>query len=318
MASTSSTKRAMFIKSDDQETVRDWSIELAALQPDLDIRVWPNVGQVEDIDFALVWDPKPGDLARYQNLKCIASLGAGVEHILKDKDLPPGVPVVRLAAQQLIRAMSEFVLLHVLRYHRQLPQFEAAQRQARWINLPAPDTVAARVGFLGLGELGRDAALKLRALGFDVAGWSRRLKQIEGIVSFAGADGLVRLLERSDYLICLLPLTADTKGIINRANLSLLPKGAFVINCGRGGHVVDEDLLSALDSGQIAGATLDVFHVEPLPSNHPYWRHPKVTVIPHASSITVARSGAPQMIENIRRIRAGKAPVNQVDLQIGY
>jgi glyoxylate/hydroxypyruvate reductase A len=308
----------MFIKSDDHETVREWISELSVLQTDLEIRVWPNVDPIEDIDFALVWDPRLGDLARYPNLKCIGSLGAGVDHILKDPGLPEGVPIVRLVDQQLIRAMSEFVLLHVLRYHRQQPQFEAAQRESRWITLPPPNTGETRLGFLGLGELGRDAAIKFRALGFDVAGWSRRLKQIDGISSYSGQDGLAALLERSHYLICLLPLTAETRGIINRRNLALLPTGAFVINCGRGGHVVDEDLLSALDSGHVAGATLDVFHVEPLSSSHPYWRHPRVTVIPHASSLTSARSGAPQMIENIRRVRAGEAPMNQVNRQAGY
>ena len=180
------------------------------------------------------------------------------------------------------------------------------------------DTRDKKVGFLGIGELGSDAAGKAAALGFDVAGWSRTEKKIDGITSFYGADGLVPFLNRTEILIILLPLTDSTKGIINKDTLAALPEGASIINCARGAHVVDEDLIAALDSGHINAATLDVFHVEPLPEDHPYWTHPKVTVTPHVASLTVPSSAADWMEENIKLIEAGKPPLNTVDVKKGY
>lgn len=295
-----------------------WVDALKGADPALELRVWPEVGNRAEIDVVLGWGQPRNSDKTYPNLKLIQALGAGVDHIMRDPARPPEVPVARLIDRALTTGMSEYVLLAVLRYHRQLPLFEAAQAKAEWLDLAAPDTTKARVGILGLGALGTDAALKLSALGFPVAGWSRTPKAVPGIESFHGADGLPRFLARTQFLVCLLPLTPDTRGIINATTLSQLPAGAYVINPGRGGHVVDEDLLAALDSGHIAHATLDVFNREPLPAEHLYWRHPKVTVTPHSASVTVPESAAPQIVENIRRVREGLAPHNLVDPARGY
>ncbi|HEX6979168.1 MAG TPA: glyoxylate/hydroxypyruvate reductase A [Alphaproteobacteria bacterium] len=295
-----------------------WTRALKRNMPELEIRVWPEVGDVRDIDIALVWRYPRGDLRRYPNLKLIYSLGAGVDHLLNDPDLPAGVPIARIVDPALTAGMSEYVLLAVLRYHRHLPEYERLQRERRWKKLPQPSTAERRVGILGMGELGRDAGTKLAALGFRVAGWSRRPKQIMGIESFAGEDALPAFLARTDILVCLLPLTPETRGLINAHRLAQLPRGAYVINAARGGHVVDADLIAALDSGHIAGATLDVFTPEPLPPTHPYWTHPKVTVTPHIASLTNPETASVQIAANIRRLLAGAPLEHLVDRTTGY
>jgi glyoxylate/hydroxypyruvate reductase A len=295
-----------------------WSAALKAEIPDLDIRVWPETGDVADIDAALVWNHPPGELTRYPNLRLILSLGAGVNHVLDDPNLPPNVPIARLVDPGLTSGMVEYAVLTVLRYHRQLPQYEQLQRERRWKKLGIPDTAARRVGILGLGEIGGACAKAVAALGFPVAGWSRTPKDIPGIESFAGAESLHRFLQRSDILVCVLPLTPDTRGILNATTLAALPPGAFVINIARGGHVVDDDLIAALDYGHIAGATLDVFVPEPLPAEHPYWTHPKITLTPHVASLTNPRTAAVPIAENLRRLRDGRPFLHLVDRQSGY
>ncbi|MBI4183565.1 MAG: glyoxylate/hydroxypyruvate reductase A [Proteobacteria bacterium] len=286
--------------------------------PDLDVRVSPDVGPADKVEFALVWNQPPGSLKRFPRLKFICSMGAGVDHMLKDPELPEGVPMVRLVDRLLASQMVEYVMLAVLRYHRQYHEYREQQRRGVWKVLPPPNTEATRVGVMGVGNLGGLACRRLSALGFDVAGWSRRPKTIEGIKSYYGDAGLRVFLERTQILSCLLPLTPRTAGIINKGTLSSLPKGAYVINSARGGHVIEEDLLAALDSGHIAAATLDVFQAEPLPAEHPFWSHPKVVLTPHASSITIPDSVVPQIVENIERARAGRPLLNLVDPVEGY
>jgi glyoxylate/hydroxypyruvate reductase len=299
----------LFLGSDDPD---GWVAEFRRAAPDLDMRQWAGMGDAADIDVVLGWRHPKGAAKRYPNLKLIAALGAGYEHILGDPDRPPGVPVVRLVDDKLTQAMTEYVLLHVLRYHRQMPEFEAAQRERRWIKPRPPNTDERRIGILGLGALGQDAARRLVELGFPVAAWSRAPKCVDDVELFHGSAQLKAFAARSDVLVCLLPLNDETRGIIDARLLAAMPRGAFVINPARGGHVVDADLIAALDSGHIAGATLDVFHTEPLPSGHPFWTHPKVTVTPHIASTTNARSSVPQIVENIRRVRAGKPLLNRV------
>ncbi|MEA2780164.1 MAG: glyoxylate/hydroxypyruvate reductase [Rhodospirillaceae bacterium] len=284
-----------------------------AADPTLDLRVWPDSGPVEEIEYVLAWLHPTGELKRFPRLKAIFSLGAGVDKLLRDPDLPHGVPIIRLTDRALTAGMTEYVLLHVLRYHRRVPELEQLQRRAEWVELESPPAWVRRVGILGLGVLGSDAAQKLVALGFDVAGWSNRPKQIAGVTSFTGEDGLAQLLARSEILVCLLPLTQATSGILNARNLAGLPRGAAVINAARGGHVVEPDLLAALDSGQIGHATLDVFSEEPLPSSHPFWRHPKVTLTPHVASLTWAPTATEHIIANIRRHEAGQPMSPLVD-----
>ncbi|MCH7936289.1 MAG: glyoxylate/hydroxypyruvate reductase A [Proteobacteria bacterium] len=310
-------------KTDDPDLWRD---ALADELPDLDFHVWTpdgedggeDIGDPAEIEYALVWAPKKGVLRKFPNLKAIFSLGAGVDHLMAGRDLPQGVPVVRLVDPGLTRGMREYVIYWVLHHHRHFGEYSRLVAEKRWKQLPQADTRERRVGILGLGILGADAAAKLRGLEIDVAGWSRTPKDLEGVTGFHGADGLGPFLERTEILVCLLPLTPETQGIINADTIARLPRGAIVINAARGGHVVDEDLLQALDNGHLAAATLDVFHTEPLPGDHPYWDHPKVTVTPHVASLTVPATAAEAVAANIRRIRAGQPPEPIVDPKTGY
>jgi glyoxylate/hydroxypyruvate reductase A len=304
--------------NDSAEDTAAWRRYLAAHDSTIEFRVWPDTGPVEEIDYVLAWLSKPGDLRRYPNLKTIFWLGAGVDHLLKDRELPRHVPIVRLVDEGLTAGMTEYVLLHVLRYHRRLPELEAQQREGVWRQLTFPLAKDRRVGIMGLGVLGRDAAARLVDLGFDVAGWSRSPKAVDHVTSFHGADGMARFLGRTEILVCLLPLTPETTGILNAATFAALPHGAFLINAARGGHLIDADLIAALDSGQLAHATLDVFHREPLPVEHPFWKHPRITVTPHVASLTVSETASRTVIEGLKAVRAGRRPANVVDLDKGY
>lgn len=306
--------------STDAEAMAAWREALLALDPALDIRLFPETGDPAEIEAAVVWSTHDmAELRRYPKLRLIVSMGAGVDHLLRSPGPPPGVPVARLVDRRLTQGMAEWVLLNVLRFHRQDPEYRALQAAGEWRELPAPpDTGARRVGLLGLGELGGAAARVLLALGFPVLGWSRRPKALPGVACHHGPEGLEAVLRRSDILVCLLPLTPETRGVLNARTLGLLPRGATLLNAARGGHLVQEDLLAALDSGQVAGAALDVFEPEPLPPDHPFWRHPRVVMTPHAASITVPESAAPQVVENLRRAREGRPLLNLVDFSAGY
>ena len=295
-----------------------WRAQLTRLTQQLDIRVWPEIGKPAEIEYALVWRPEPGFLASLPNLKLILSLGAGVDHLLGDPQLPQHLPIVRLVDPHMTDAMSEYVVLQVLRLHRRDLDYRAQQEAGLWRELDQKNAVDRRVGILGLGELGRDAAKKLRALGFDVAGWSRGERTVPGVASYAGANGLPQLLGRSEILVCLLPLTAETEGILNGSTLALLPKGAALVNAARGAHLVEEDLLAALASGQISAAVLDVFREEPLPAGHPFWRHPRVILTPHVAAFTNPATAAPIILDNIRRFEEGRPLLNQIDPARGY
>jgi glyoxylate/hydroxypyruvate reductase A len=300
-------------------TMRDWKAALLAVDPSLDIRLFPEAGDPKEIEAAVCWTQHDMmELRRYPNLKLLVSMGAGVDHLLRQPGPPPGVPVARLKDARLTQGMTEWVLLNVLRFHRQDLEYRAQQAKRVWDELPAPDTAKRRVGILGLGELGGAAADAIRALGFPVMGWTRSPRARDGVTCFHGTEGLEAMLRQTDILVCLLPLTPDTRGVINARTLALLPKGAFVINAARGGHLVAEDLLAALDSGHIAAAALDVFEPEPLPADHAFWGHPKVLVWPHAASITIPSSAAPQVVENIHRAREGRPLINLVDFSTGY
>ncbi len=300
-------------------TMEAWRDALLEVDPGLDIRLFPAAGDPADIEAAVVWTSHDmAELRRYPKLRLIVSMGAGVDHLMRPPGPPPGIPVARLVDERLTQGMTEWVLLNVLRFHRQDAEYRAQQAARIWDELPAPDTARRRIGILGLGALGGDAARRLLALGFPVMGWSRRPKDFPGVETFHGEDGLAAMLGRSDILVCLLPLTPDTRGVLNARTLGLLPRGAFLLNAARGGHVVQDDLLAALDEGQVAAAALDVFEPEPLPADHPFWSHPQVVLTPHAASITIPRSAAPQVVENIHRARAGLAPINQVDFNAGY
>ena len=295
-----------------------WKPQLARLMPDLEVRIWPEIGDPAEIDYALVWRPEPGLLASLPNLKLILSLGAGVDHILTDPHLPGGVPIVRLVDPYMTDAMSEYIILQVLRLHRQDLDYRAQQESGIWLELDQKNAADRTVGILGFGELGQDAARKLKGLGFDVALWARRQRTVEGLRGYAGSAGLSALLGRSEFLVCLLPLTAETEGILNATTFAMLPKGAALINAARGGHLVEVDLLAALASGRLSAAVLDVFAEEPLPAGHPFWHHPRLVVTPHVAAATHPPTAAPIILDNIRRFEAGRPLLNRVDPAQGY
>lgn len=300
-------------------TMQDWKAALLAVDPSLEIRLFPDAGDPAEIEAAVVWTAHDMmELRRYPNLKLIVSMGAGVDHLLRAPGPPPGIPVARLKDVLLTSAMAEWVLLNVLRFHRQDPEYRALQQRKEWLELSAPSTAERRIGILGIGELGSASARVLTSLGFPVMGWSRSAKTLPGVQTFHGADGLMAMAAQSDILICLLPLTPQTRGVLNTKLLSALPRGAYVINGARGGHMVAQDMLAALDSGHIAGAALDVFEPEPLPAESRFWSHPKVFLTPHAASITIPSSVAPQVVENIHNMRNGRPLINLVDFSLGY
>jgi glyoxylate/hydroxypyruvate reductase A len=296
-----------------------WREAILEVLPGADFRVHPDsVGDPADIEYAIIWKPEPGALARFPNLKAMFALGAGVDAMVGDRSLPKRVPLVRLVDPAMTRGMSEYVIHWVLRYHRDFHVYAEQARERVWKRFPARPTPERSVGVMGLGELGADAAAKLAALGFDVAGWSRTRKRLKGVACFAGRRELAPFLARSQILVCLLPLTPATEGILDARALARLPKGAFVISAARGGHVVERDLIEALESGHVARAALDAFRTEPLPSDHPFWRHPRIDVTPHCSGPTFPRSASREIAKNIRRMMRGLPPKDIVDRRRGY
>lgn len=308
---------AILFRSTKAATAR-WRPLLAQLLPGHDIRYWPEIGDRAAIEYALVWQPEPGLLASLPNLRLIVGLGAGVDHVLRDPAVPRHVPILRLVDPYMTDAMSEFVVLSVLRLHRQDLDYLAQQRGRAWRELEQKNAAERPVGILGFGTLGQDAGAKLRALGFPVAGWRRDHKEIAGFPVFAGRDGLPALLARSEIVVCLLPLTPETTGILGAAAFARMPRGAAIVNAGRGGHLVEADLLAALDSGQLSGAVLDVFRDEPLPPAHPFWTHPRILVTPHIAAETHPPTAAPIIAEAIRRFEAGLPLANLIDPTRGY
>ena len=308
---------ALLIKTD-IERGNAWAEALAAAYPELKTHTWPYKGDPAEIDYALVWMPPEGELKSYPNLKAIFSIGAGIDHLASDPDLPEGVPVVRMVEPGLTAGMSEYVALAVLNHHRFIQDYANQRREKRWEEIPQIAASARQVGMLGLGVLGRAALESLGTFGFKLAGWSRTPKSITGISCYHGEEGLREFLAETDILVCLLPLTSETGGILNRDVFVQLPQGAAVINVGRGGHLVEEDLLEALDSGQLGGATLDVFREEPLPEDHPFWTHPKVFMTPHIASMTIPETACQAVVANIHRLEAGEPLRHVVDMSRGY
>jgi glyoxylate/hydroxypyruvate reductase A len=304
--------------ADDPADATAWAEAIRSLAPGLELRFWPDSGPAEEVDFAIVGGRAPVDLRGFPNLKAIQSTWAGVNHLLADTNLPLDRPLARMVDQGLTVSMTEFVVLHVLDSVREGPRLRAAQRERRWLYLEPVAPRSKTIAILGLGTLGADAGGRLAALGFMVRGWSRSRKEIAGIESFAGADGLQQCLQGADILICLLPLTEDTRGILGAATFARLARGAILIHAARGAHLVEADLLAALDRGQLSRAILDVFATEPLPPDHPFWRHPGVTVTPHVAAITRPGTGAADIVENYRRALAGQPLINQVDRSKGY
>jgi len=293
----------------------EWRAALARALPDAAIAVWPDAPPGPD--YALVWKP-PADLfSRVHPAKAIFNLGAGVNALLA-VPLPDGVAVIRLEDAGMGVQMAEYVTLAVLRAYREADAYAAQQRAGRWQPRPRIAKSAFGVGILGFGVLGRAVAAALAPFGFPLYAWSRGPKAHPGVVSFAGNDGFAPFLAKSRVLVCLLPSTPATRGLVDRAALAALPRGAHFVNVARGDIVVDEDLVELLEGGHLAGATLDVFRDEPLPSGHPFWHHPQVTLTPHTSAVTQVEDSVAQIAAKIRRLERGEPVTGVVDRARGY
>jgi glyoxylate/hydroxypyruvate reductase A len=294
-----------------------WKKTLLSELPDLDFRTDPSAGDPADVRYALVWKPPSGFFARFPNIALVTNLGAGVDSLVGRNDLPD-VPISRLSDDGMVSLMTSYVMFSVIRYARDIHIFERAQRRGEWHYVHPRALSDIKVGMLGLGELGAPAARALAGLGFDVRGWSRSAKTIDGVRCSAGLDTLDSFLKEIEILVVMLPLTADTRGLLDERRLSLLPQGAKLINASRGAVVDEAALIAALQSGQIGEATLDVFTVEPLPAGHAFWRMDNVLITPHLASITVPEAAAREVAESIRRVRAGLPPLHQINPRRGY
>ena len=300
-----------------------WLRELERAAPDRETVLAPENECDPSIHYAVVWKPQPGVLTKLPNLKAIFSLGAGVDHVMGVPDLPD-VPVVRVVSSDLTARMSEYIVWQVLDHHRLGPLYRSQQQARIWEEDRDQKAASAiTVGMMGLGELGRDAAMKLAPLGFRLTGWSRTQRRVPGMTCFSGADGFAPFLASADIFVVLLPLTPDTAGILNRACFAKMRRdtafgGPVLINAGRGGLQVEDDILEALDNGQLSAVTLDVFQQEPLPPESPFWSNPKVTITPHAAAASMPTSLIGSMVAQMEAHDGGAALSNVVDRATGY
>ena len=301
----------------DAERGRAWQALFAEHAPDIEVRLWPDVGDPADIRYVFAWIPPDNLNERFPNLQVVFATSAGIDQF-DLQALPPEVPVVRMLDPGIPRAIVEYATLAVLNLHRDIPLFLNQQRQHQWL-LGTPLTPRERrVGVMGLGNLGRSVLEHLRGYGFDLRGWARSARAIEGVRCFSGQAQLLEFLGECDILVCLLPLTDDTRHILDVRTLAALPSGASLINLGRGGHINEEHLLAALDSGHLSHAVLDVMEDEPPSPDHPFWQHPKVWLTPHVGAVTLPQSGFSVLLENIRAHERGESMHGLVDKSQGY
>jgi len=310
----------MLIKSGGEASLPDWQALFGEFAPHLQIRWWddPSV-RPEEVHYVLVWEPEPGRLASYPNLRLICSSAAGVDHITCDRTVPSHVSIVRMGSSETAQRMGEFVALSALSLLRGMKRIVDNQAARNWDYFDTPRSAReTRAGVMGLGNLGTRSAEMLRDLGFITSGWSLSRKTLTGVQCLAGPDELDRFLRHTDILVCLLPDTPATRGILDATNLAKLPQGAGVVNVARGPHVVTEDLIAALDSGHLDGAVLDVFDPEPLPVESPLWGHPKIIVSPHIASLASRRARVHYVAEVIAAFERGEPLPNVYDPTRGY
>ena len=300
-----------------EERGRVWKELFAREAPAIGFRIWPDVGDPADVRYLAAWVPTPDLVASLPNLEVVFSVGAGVDQFDLGR-IPDRVQVVRMIEPLLTQGMAEYVALATLALHRNLVDYVAAQRERRWEPIELVPAAERRVSVMGLGAMGQAALEALRPFGFQLAGWSRSKRSIEGVRCFAGPQSLDAFLERSDILICLLPLTPDTGGILCRKTFDRLPPGAALINAARGLHLIEKDLLLALAEGKISAAILDVFAQEPPGSDHPFWNHPRILMTPHMASNTSIQLGGRALLHNVLRHQRGEPMTGVVDRELGY
>lgn len=304
---------------------RDFAAFARQFDPGLDVRIAPELGRAEEIEYALAWQPEPGLLGLLPRLKLIISVGAGVDHLLADPQLPP-VPIVRFVDPDLTGRMAEYVALHVLYHHRRMTEFRELQSRREWKYLPEPAAHEVRVGIMGLGVLGSAAIRNLLTLGYRVRAWSRTPKVLAGVECYAGMEQLDAFLGDTDILGGLLPLTPDTRGLLDRTLIRKLSRqgrnpalpGPVLINAGRGGLQIDADVLAALDAGELYAASLDVFETEPPPTASPFWLHPRVVITPHNAAESAPAAIVRYALRQISAHRKGEPLDNIVDPKRGY
>jgi len=303
----------------DLERRKWWRKTIQELLPDLQIVLLDEDSyDPQTISYAIVWNPPLGMFQEFPNLRCVASVGAGVSHILKDKAYPKDVPIIRCVNERLRLRMAEYIALHVLRFHRGLPEVEEAHAGRNWGQYIAPLANEINVGILGIGSFGSFAAKKLLALGYSVLGFSRRKKEIEGVMTYSGDKQFYEFLSKVNILVCLLPQTPLTEDILCKRTLNALPDNSYLINIGRGECLVEDDLIDALNSKKLNRATLDVFRQEPLPTNHPFWSHPKVLVTCHSAGVIDPAIGGVTIANNIKAFIRGDHIPDIVDIEQGY
>ncbi|MDT0689143.1 glyoxylate/hydroxypyruvate reductase A [Salegentibacter sp. F188] len=295
-----------------------WVEALRNQHPGLNIYVYPEDHDKEEVEFALAWNHPRGLFKNYPNLKVVASMGAGVDHITSDKELPENITITRVIDEQLTTDMSDFVLAQVMDHVRRLSYYKSQQTEKTWIRKPYKRPKNTIVGIMGIGVLGTAVGEKLAKNGFKVLGWSKSSKDKEDINTYYGEEGFEEFLPQAEILVCLLPLTTETENILNRELFEQLPEGAYVINVARGEHLVEQDLLRMIGSGHLSGAALDVFREEPLPEEHPFWTEPKIHITPHIASVTKASSVVPQIIENYEHLQEDEPLNNVVERDKGY
>lgn len=295
-----------------------WKEAMVARLPGAKIVTGDENYDPETIDYALFWKQPQGLIKTLSNLKAIFSLGAGVDHVVSSPSLPADLPVIRLEDAGMADQMVQYHLYAALHFMRDFDIYSDQQAKADWTQHPVTRISKCRIGVMGLGALGAAVATALSSLGFGVSGWSRSMKAIDGITTFAGKETLGEFLGQSDILICLLPRTSETENVLNSTTLSFLPKGAAIINAARGAMINEADLLRALDTGHLRGAFLDVAVTEPLPESHPFWDHPKIRITPHIAAETRIEESVEQIAENIDRINRGETPRGLVNRETGY
>ena len=300
------------------EEYNDVWVTAAANLPQLDLVLYRPGMDVAHFRYLMMWRPVPGLIAALPNLKAIFCFGAGVERLLANPEIPPHLPIVRMVEPGLTDGMAQYVLWQALRHHRRFWELEEAQREQRWAPHWYPASWERKIGILGLGQLGQAAAKALLAFDFPVRGWSRSKKEMAGVESFAGMAELPQFLDGLEILVCLLPLTPETTGILNTGLFAKLAKGACLINAGRGGHLIEDDLIPALASGQLAAASLDVFAKEPLPAGHAFWSHPRIYMTPHNASDTDPVTGLAEVARQIAAHDQGAALEHIADRSRGY